>query len=168
MEAVSRGTSPGRSDGCQWSFSGKVEPWMSDERWRVALSGTIGQALDETNFGIVCVTRANQHVSWLIFEAGALAKSVELARVVPLRIDLTSSEVTGPLSDFQERQLDSDGVRRLVHDINAASERLMPAERVDTVFDAMWPRLEEAATEAINAVPPDTEPRRYPRTCLKS
>jgi hypothetical protein len=55
----------------------------------------------------------------------------------------------------------------LVHDINAASERPMPAERVDTVFDAMWPRLEEAATEAINAVPPDTEPRRSPEDMLK-
>jgi hypothetical protein len=147
----------------------QVEPWMSDEeigsgaRW----SDAIAKALDETNFGIVCVTRANQHVPWLIFEAGALAKSVELARVVPLRIDLSSSEVTGPLSDFQGRQLDRDGVSRLVHDVNAASERPMPVERIDTVFDAMWPRLEEVATEAINAVPPDTEPRRSPEDMLK-
>jgi hypothetical protein len=36
----------------------------------------------------------------------------------------------------------------------------MPAERINTVFEAMWPRLEPAVTEAINAVPQDTEPRR--------
>jgi hypothetical protein len=135
---------------------------MSDEkigsgaRWNDA----IAQALGETNFGIVCVTRANQHAPWLIFEAGALAKSVELARVVPLCIDLSFSEVTGPLSAFQGRPLARDGVSRLVHDISAASEKPMTKEQMATVFDVWWPRLEAAVTEAINAVPPDTEPRR--------
>jgi hypothetical protein len=139
-----------------------VDAWMSDEeigsgaRWSDAIAASLG----ETNFGIVCVARANQHAPWLIFEAGALAKSVELARVVPLCIDLSPPEVTGPLSAFQGRQLDRDGVSRLVHDISAASEKPMPAEQMAMVFDAMWPRLEAAVTKAINAVPGDTEPRR--------
>jgi len=60
------------------------------------------------------VTRANQHAPWLIFEAGALAKSVNEGRVVPLCIDLKSAEVTGPLSGFQGRALDRDAVKRLV------------------------------------------------------
>jgi hypothetical protein len=79
---------------------------------------------------------------------------------VPLCIDLAFSEVTGPLAEFQGRPLDRDGVSRLVHDISAASEKPIPAEQMATIFDAMWPRLEVAVTEAINAVPPDTEPRR--------
>jgi hypothetical protein len=147
----------------------QVEPWMSDEeigsgaRW----SDAIAKALDETNFGIVCVTRANQHVPWLIFEAGALAKSVDLARVVPLCIGLSFSEVTGPLSAFQGRLLERDGVLRLVQDVGAASEKPMPGERVATVFDAMWPRLEAAVAEAVNAVPPDTEPRRSAEDMLE-
>jgi lambda repressor-like predicted transcriptional regulator len=146
-----------------------VEPWMSDEeigsgaRW----SDAIAKSLDETNFGIVCVTRANQHVPWLIFEAGALAKGVEQARVVPLCIDLSFSELTGPLTAFQGRGLDSDGVRRLVQDISAASEKSITAEQMATVFDAMWPRLEAAVAEAIDAVPPDTEPRRSAEDMLE-
>lgn len=79
---------------------------------------------------------------------------------MPLCIDLSFSELTGPLSAFQGRPLDSDGVRRLVQDISAASEKPMPAAQVAAVFDAMWPRLEAAVTEAINSVPPDAEPRR--------
>jgi hypothetical protein len=51
-------------------------------------------------------------------------------------------------------------VGRLVHDINAASEKPMPKEQMATVFDVWWPRLEAAVTEAIKAVPPDTERRR--------
>jgi TIR domain len=146
----------------------QVDAWMSDEeigsgaRW----SDAIAKSLGETNFGIVCVTRANQHAPWLIFEAGALAKSVE-GRVVPLCIGLSFSEVTGPLAAFQGRPLDRDGVSRLVHDINAASEKPMPAEQTTTIFDAMWPRLEAAVAEAINAVPPDTEPRRSAEDMLE-
>ena len=51
-------------------------PWMSDEeiasgtRWNESMT----RALDETEFGIVCVTLANQHQPWLMFEAGAIAK----------------------------------------------------------------------------------------------
>src|SRR5690348_3571721 len=67
-----------------------VKPWMSDEEIE---SGTrwndgIGRALEDTDFGIVCVTAANQHKEWLMFEAGALAKRLATARVVPLCIDL--------------------------------------------------------------------------------
>jgi hypothetical protein len=146
-----------------------VDPWMSDEkigsgaRW----SDAIAKSLGETNFGIVCVTRANQHEPWLIFEAGALAKSVELGRVVPLCIDLPFSEVTDPLSAFQGRRLDRDGMSRLVRDISAASEKPMSAEQMTTIFDAMWPRLEAAVREAINAAPPDTEPRRSAEEMLE-
>jgi hypothetical protein len=44
-----------------------VDPWMSDEE---IASGTrwndrIAAALETTNFGIVCVTAANQHQPWL-------------------------------------------------------------------------------------------------------
>jgi hypothetical protein len=103
-------------DGWLESVVQHVDAWMSDadigsgQRWNEAIS----KSLDETDFGIVCVTRANQHAPWLIFEAGALAKSVNEGRVVPLCIDLKSAEVTGPLSGFQGRALDRDGVKRLV------------------------------------------------------
>jgi hypothetical protein len=49
-----------------------AEEIRSGDRW----NSEIASALDDTNFGIVRVTRANQHSPWLIFEAGALAKSV--------------------------------------------------------------------------------------------
>jgi hypothetical protein len=161
---ISWSSEPSRSiaralDGWLESVVQAVDVWMSDEeigsgaRWNDAIAKT----LSETNFGIVCVTRANQHAPWLIFEAGALAKSVEAARVVPLCIDLSPAEVTGPLVAFQARELNEAGMRRLVHDLSAASEN--PKE-LGAVFDAMWPQLAAAVTEAINATPTDTEPRR--------
>lgn len=52
----------------------KVEPWLSVEiskgaRW----TAEIAKALDETKFGVFCVTPENQSESWLNFEAGALS-----------------------------------------------------------------------------------------------
>ena len=66
-----------------------VEPWNSTEtgsrkRW----SGEISNSLANTNFGVVFVTPSNQHAPWLLFESGALAKSVEDdARVVLYLLD---------------------------------------------------------------------------------
>jgi len=70
-----------------------VEPYVSSEdidpgvRWGVDIAGQ----LDDTEFGVLCVTRNNVTAPWLNFEAGALSKSVERSRVVPFLIDLSPS-----------------------------------------------------------------------------
>jgi lambda repressor-like predicted transcriptional regulator len=140
----------------------QIDTWMSaidiasGQRW----SDEIAKALDEMDFGIVCVTRANQHAPWLIFESGALAKSVAKAKVVPLCIDLPSTDVTGPLAAFQGRALDMEGVKRLVQDLNQSAEKKIPTERLDEVFVARWPKLEAAFAEAIAQEPKSKEPSR--------
>jgi hypothetical protein len=69
-----------------------IHVWMSDDdieagtRWSLELA----KALDEIDFGIICVTRANRRSPWLLFEAGALAKRFPAARLVPLCIDFPS------------------------------------------------------------------------------
>jgi hypothetical protein len=128
-----------------------VEPWMSDAdvesggRWNEA----VARALDASDFGVVCVTRANQSAPWLIFEAGALAKTVAKAAVVPLCIDLPPSDLTGPLATFQGRFLDEDGVRRLVHDLSRDGEWKISTEGLNKLFNAMWPQVREAIDEAL-------------------
>jgi TIR domain len=109
---ISWSNEPSRSIACalgEWlgGLVQAVEPWVSDEeiasgkRWREE----IGAALNETDFGIICLTRGNQHNPWLMFEAGALAKHLVSARVIPVYVDLDSAEVTGPLADWQGRKL---------------------------------------------------------------
>jgi hypothetical protein len=145
-----------------------IEPWMSDEQIR---SGTrwrevIGKALDATDFGIICLTQANQHEAWLVFEAGALAKRLEVARLVPLFIDLAPSDVTGPLEGWQGQRLDREGVRRLVYDLNEAADKSVPEGGLGALFDAMWPQLETAIDEAVEGAPLSQEPLRRPDQML--
>jgi hypothetical protein len=53
--------------------------------------------LNEGSFGIVCLTREGALAPWMMFEVGALAKSVESARVCPYLIDMAQTDVpAGP------------------------------------------------------------------------
>jgi TIR domain len=127
-----------------------VKAWMSDEeiksgaRW----NDQVASALDDTDFGIVCVTRANQHQPWLMFEAGALAKRLDVGRVVPLCLDLAPAEVVGPLEAFQGRCLDEEGMRRLVRDLMALREDPPAQAAVDQIFRGLWDILDSQVLEA--------------------
>jgi TIR domain len=131
----------------------QVEPWMSEEEIK---SGTrwgeeIARSLDQTDFGVICVTRSNQHNPWLMFEAGAIAKRLNLARVVPICIDLAPQDITGPLASYQAVRINRRGISRLMEDINDICEKPMSRERLRAVFEPQWPHLESMIDEAMRA-----------------
>lgn len=124
-----------------------VRPWMSSEdlragsRWLTDLA----QQLDQADFGILCVTALNLEAPWLLFEAGALSKSLREGCVVPYLIDCHPSQVRGPLAQFQLVSADEKGTRRL---IEAIAERDVDCRTrpgaVHEAFTASWPRLASA------------------------
>lgn len=132
-----------------------VEPWVSDkdisagDRWAQAIAGE----LDSSNFGIICVTPENLHSEWVLFESGALSKSMLDAKVIPLLYGLEISDLSGPLSQFQAQKLEESGVMEIVKSINNVSETKTSEQIVEQLVPALWPRLKEAL-ETI----PDTEP----------
>jgi len=123
----------------------KVEPWLSAEipkgiRW----NAEVAKELDNSNFGIVCVTPENQAEPWLNFEAGALAKSVTTAHVCVYLIDLKSTDVVGPLKDFQHTRMDQEDTFRLMKTLNEAQgDDALPEKRLEDALSTWWPRLEE-------------------------
>lgn len=124
-----------------------VDPWVSSEDIRMGArwSFEVAQKLEEACFGILCLTRENLSEPWLLFEAGALAKTLDKALVCPLLIDLKPSELNGPLVQFQAARAVESDMRNLVHSINKAlDEASLPAEQIDRVFRKWWPELEEA------------------------
>jgi RNA polymerase sigma factor (sigma-70 family) len=123
-----------------------VEPFVSatdihaGTRWQ----SEIASQLDSTNFGIVCVTRENQAEPWLNFEAGALAKAVDLSRLIPLAVDLKPSDVELPLGQFQAQPATKEGMWAVVVSLNEAlGEDRLSDELLRNSFDVWWPRLEE-------------------------
>lgn len=123
-----------------------AEPWLSEsdiaagDRW----AQSIATELEASNFGIICVTPENLESPWVLFESGALAKSMQDAKVIPLLFNLEYSDVAGPLAQFQAKKADKVGVSEVVHAINKVSEEKTPEDRSKQLFTALWPELEKA------------------------
>lgn len=145
---------------CEWlrPILHFAEPWLSSsdiqsgDRW-----GTeVAKNLQDTNFGILCVTSDNLNAPWLLFEAGALAKSIDDGRVIPLLLDLEKSDLSGPLTQFQAEKTDRAGIKKLAESLNKAAPSAISQETLGTLFDALWPNLEEK----IASVPASTSPQK--------
>ncbi len=121
-----------------------VKPWMSDadvaagDRW----GQVIAKELEASNFGIICVTPENLASSWLLFEAGALAKSMEGTKVIPLVFNLELSDISGPMAQFQAKKFEKGGLSEVVASINQSADQKVPEDRARQLFTALWPDLE--------------------------
>ena len=123
-----------------------VEPYVSSEdidkgvRW----SSDISKELDNSKFGILCVTRDNFEAPWLNFEAGALGKSFESGRVSPFLFEIERSEIKGPILQFQSTIFNQEDVLKLIKSINQANiENPLEESLIDRSFDLWWPKFRE-------------------------
>ena len=126
------------------------KPWMSDfdiekgKRW----SEEIGKNLSSHNVGIICVTPENYKASWLIFEAGALSKSLGNAKVCPLLLGMSPSELSGPLTQFQATIFDKKDFYKLIKTLNSEIKDLKLEQKIlKDAFDKNWPELETKINE---------------------
>jgi hypothetical protein len=114
-------------------------------RW----SEVVATELATTDFGIVCVTPENMGAPWLNFEAGALSKHMESARVMTLLIGLENIQVTGPLSQFQHTTATRDDMERLMTSLNEAlGEHQLEPGVLARAFKGFWNEIESAIASA--------------------
>jgi hypothetical protein len=124
-----------------------LKPWMSSTdigagaRW----GAEVADALAGCRIGILCVTSSNQREPWLLFEAGALAKTLRETFVCPYLIQMKAADLApGPLNQFQAKTADREGTFELVSTINSAlGNDSLPEERLRRLFDRSWPDLEK-------------------------
>lgn len=138
-----------------------IEPFVSSEDIEkgVPWFQNISKKLEESSFGIVCLSSANLQSKWLYFEAGALAAKVSQAHVAPLLIDVTDAEVKAPFSQFQLTKLEQGDFFKLLLTINRAlKESQLAEEMLKRSFAMWWPPFEKRAKEAIAAIPKKTAP----------
>jgi hypothetical protein len=122
-----------------------VKPWLSEadvsagDRWAQA----IAKELETSSFGIICVTPENLGSPWVLFEAGALAKSMQGTKVIPLLFNLEFSDVSGPLAQFQAKKFERSGLAEVIHSVNQSATEPIPEDRARQLFTALWPELEK-------------------------
>lgn len=125
-----------------------VIPYMSaenidkGERWSV----DIATQLQETNYGIVCVTPGNIDSPWIHFESGALSKSIQNAKVSPIIFGLSPSDFTkSPLLQFQLTQFNKAEISKLLISINNSSPdgEKINQDIIIRSFNRAWVELEQ-------------------------
>jgi hypothetical protein len=122
-----------------------VRPWMSaadlekGARW----SSDIARHLQDTRLGIICLTPDNLDAPWILFEAGALSKTLEATYVCPYLFRVEPAALKGPLVQFQATKSEKDETRRLLHTINnALNTSALSEKQLNEAFEVWWPKLE--------------------------
>ncbi|TFC34999.1 TIR domain-containing protein [Cryobacterium sp. TMT2-14] len=135
---------------------GHVTAFLSSKDIKKGSRGltVIAEELEGIDFGLVLLTKENQHESWIQYESGALGRSLQEGRVTPLLVDLTEKDVTGPLTQFQMTLLaNKEDVFTLVTELSAALDVPLPTEEARVLFDHYWPDLERAVAIAAKGSP---------------
>jgi len=97
-----------------------IKPYFSPDditkgsRW----STEIAKELEECKIGLICLTADNLEAPWIMFETGALSKSISAARVCPLLFGVEPSDVKGPLVQFQAAPFAKDEMKKAVRMMN--------------------------------------------------
>lgn len=145
-----------------------ITPYVSSEdidkgaRW----SSDIAGELDDSKYGVICVTPDNMDAPWLNFEAGALGRSVDKSKVSPFLFRVKPSELKGPVLQFQATIHEKNDVFKLLKSINdACGEAGIEEKRLVKSFEVWWPKLDEAL-EAIKA--PATKKAQTPTSSLEA
>ena len=140
-----------------------LEPYVSSEdidkgaRW----STDIAKELENSTFGILCVTKENLHAPWLSFEAGALSKTMDKSFVTPFLFDIKRSEVNGPILQFQSTIFDKEDIKKLLQTLNkACGESGISASMLDRAFEVWYPTLEKELNELHGTEDEPEEPER--------
>ena len=132
-----------------------AKPWVSDkdigagDRWAQSIAGE----LETSNFGIICITPENLGSEWVLFEAGALSKSMLDAKVIPLLFGLELSDLSGPLSQFQAQKAEEAGIMEIIRAINKVADGKTSEDIVNRLVPQLWPALQGELQKI-----PDTQP----------
>lgn len=132
-----------------------IQPYVSSEdidkgtRW----STDIAKELEESSYGIICVTEDNLNAPWVSFEAGALSKIIDKSNVTPFLYNIKRSEVQGPLLQFQSAIYEREEVFKLLKSINKRIDEAnqITDEQLQKAFGVWWPQLDQALRDIPDA-----------------
>lgn len=131
-----------------------IDPYLSSAdidkgaRW----STDIAQELELADFGILCVTKDNINSSWLNFEAGALSKAIDKAKVCPFLFNLMPSDISNsPILQFQMTNVDRADIYKLFQSMNSCmEENRLSEELLKKMFELSWSNIDGALKKNRN------------------
>jgi hypothetical protein len=104
----------------------------------------ISKELENTNFGIVCITAENHKEPWILFESGAIYKKVNESKVCVILFDMKKKDLDGPLSHFNATEFSKGEIYKLLLSINESlNEGKLEESKLIKSFEKWWGDLEE-------------------------
>ena len=147
-----------------------LKPWLSSSDIDKGSRSTeeIARALTNARAGIICLTPNNLKEPWILFEAGAIAKTVrEKPLACTLLIGLETTDVKGPLAQFQATKPTHPEMLALVKTLNKAlGESAVDESQVRESFELCWPGIKKT----LDKLPLETAqkpPERAPEDMLQ-
>lgn len=123
-----------------------VKPYFSPSdidkgaRWLTEIS----RELEHCIIGLLILTKQNLEAPWMMFEAGALSKNIDKAKICPMLFGVEPTDIKGPLTQFQATPFNKEEVCRLIKSINQElADQKLESDVLDNVFEKWWPDLEK-------------------------
>ncbi len=135
----------------QWipSVLQSIQPYFTPNdidkgtRWQ----SDIATKLEQSKVGILCLTRESLNKPWLMFEAGALSKTISDSKVCPILFGIEPTDLDGPLVHFQATEFVKPEIKKLMETLNKEclehDGTSLADEVFDKVFEKWWPDLEK-------------------------
>lgn len=137
-----------------------AKPYFSTDDIEKGARGNtmLAKELEDASIGILCLTRENLEAPWIMFEAGALSKSLDKSRVCPILFgELSTTDLQGPLTNFQASKFSQEDMLKVLATINKqASDAALETKVLDNVFEKWWPELDQKVKEVMSKTPKDT------------
>ncbi len=117
----------------------------------------ISKHLEETDVCIIALARNALDSKWIMFEAGAISRKVEKARICPVLFGIEPTDVEGPLARFQATKFSKEEIFQLLTTINSkADDEALTQDVLGRAFKRSWPDFEGKIKEILAA--PATSP----------
>lgn len=137
-----------------------VRPFYSPDdiakgtRWQ----NEIAKELQSTALGLLCLTPTNFEAPWISFEAGALSTTVDEARVCPILFGFETTELTGPLVQFNHAKFGKVEMKRVMSMLNAQlGDTALAPKTFDSVFEMWWPELDSQIKQELERAPAEVD-----------
>jgi TIR domain len=118
-----------------------VKPYFSpaDIEKGAKWENEISKELGVTNFCIIALTRESLNSKWIMFEAGAISRSVVKPLVSAILFDIQPADVEYPLATFQHTKFVKEDIRRLLKTTKAAAAKANSTKRAKAIclFEAL-------------------------------
>ena len=110
------------------------------KKWEEAIS----KELENSEYGIICLTKDNLDSKWILYEAGALSKNLKKSKVSCILFDgLNHTDIDEPLSIFQNTEYNKNDFLKLIMSINKSiGDNGVGETNLSKIFEKWWPDLE--------------------------